>query len=70
MSASEIKKWYESLRKCGDLLTMFPNLTGDWIKDKKDFTLQYHSTELLLNDIEADDDDFFSEDEFMFNEDF
>ena len=69
MSASEIKKWYESLRQSGDLLAMFPNLTGNWEKDKKDFTHQYNTTELLLNDISDDDDDFL-EDEFIFNEDY
>lgn len=69
MSASEIKKWYESLLESGDLLTMFPGLTGKWEKDKKDFTYQYNTTELLLNDISEDDDDFL-EDEFIFNEDY
>jgi hypothetical protein len=55
MSAEEIKLIYDSLITNGDLETMFPTMTGDWLTDKKEFTVQYNSTERLLDSLEDDD---------------
>jgi hypothetical protein len=59
MSVREAKSIYDSLLKSGDLLDFYPNLTGVWLEDKKEFIIQYNSSQKLL---EGDDD--------IFNEDF
>jgi hypothetical protein len=62
MSMREMKSIYESLRDSGDLLDMFPGLTGDWIKDKRDFKRQYDiNNQALIEGYEFDD---FYQDEF------
>jgi hypothetical protein len=35
------KKEYNSLLEGGELLQLYPGLTGDWSKDKKTFTELY-----------------------------
>ena len=62
MSMREMKSIYESLLDSGDLLDMFPGLTGDWAKDKKDFKRQYDMNNQAL--IEGYEFDEFYEDEF------
>mgnify|MGYP006440956161 CR=1 FL=1 len=47
MSLRQAKKSYDSLLKSGDLLEMFPNLTGSWKEDKEEFIEMYN----LNNDI-------------------
>lgn len=58
----EMKSIYYSLLESGDLLDMFPNLTGEWVKDKKDFKRQYDMNNQAL--IEGYEFDEFYEDEF------
>lgn len=58
MSTNEIRAVYDALLDSGDLEEMFPNLTGNWEKDKKEFSEQYEITEHLL---EEDDEDFIDE---------
>jgi hypothetical protein len=60
MSAKELKLVYESLRDSGDLLDMYPNLTGEWKKDKPIFKQQYeYSTDFLLgSDLSEDGYEF------------
>jgi hypothetical protein len=62
MSMREMKSIYESLLDSGDLLDMFPGLSGDWAKDKKDFKRQYDMNNQAL--IEGYEFDEFYEDEF------
>lgn len=62
MSMREMKSIYESLLESGDLLEMFPGLSGDWAKDKKDFKRQYDMNNQAL--IEGYEFDEFYEDEF------
>ena len=62
MSMREMKSIYESLLESGDLLDMFPGLSGDWVKDKKDFKRQYDMNNQAL--IEGYEFDEFYEDEF------
>lgn len=49
MSAKELKLVYESLRDSGDLMEMYPHLTGEWKKDKPIFKQQYEfNTDFLM----------------------
>lgn len=64
MSQKEIKKLYDSLLHSGDLLEEFPNMTGEWKKDKKEFTDQYMKNEEILNQDILDLDDT-EEDQFL-----
>jgi len=52
MSQSEIKSIYDSLKESGDFELLFPNLTGDWLEDKKEFISQYNSNEEILKDFD------------------
>lgn len=62
MSESEIKNLYDSLVKSGDLEDVFPDLTGDWMKDKKKFIVEYEKNQEMLDfnlgDIYDEDDIF------------
>lgn len=58
MSISEIKLMYESLLDSGDLFSLFPNMTGNWDTDKKDFTAQYDFNNNILSDSDFTIDDF------------
>lgn len=49
-----IKTYYESLLESGDLIEMYPDMTGEWDKDKDFFTTQFNDTVKLLNE-EADE---------------
>lgn len=50
MSMREMRSIYDSLLESGDLLDMFPGLTGEWVKDKKDFKRQYDINNQALFD--------------------
>lgn len=58
MSVNDIRAMYDALVDSGDLNEMFPNLTGVWEKDQKEFSRAYETTEHLLED---DDDDLFED---------
>lgn len=56
MSSRQLKSIYESLLKSGDLLDFYPELTGEWKKDKEDFRLQYEfNNESLLGGFEYEE---------------
>ena len=55
MSSKQLKAIYESLIKSGDLMDLYPELTGNWKLDKEDFRLQYEfNNESLLGGFEFD----------------
>jgi len=55
MSKKQLKSIYESLVKSGDLLEMYPELTGTWKLDQEDFKQQYEfNNESLLGGFEFD----------------
>lgn len=57
MSVRELKLVYESLRDSGDLLEMYPNLTGEWKKDKPIFKKQYEfNSDFLLGSGYSEDE--------------
>lgn len=56
MSKKEIKLMYETISQSGDLLDMFPGMTGNWKFDKDDFTKYYEINTQLLNNADCFDD--------------
>lgn len=50
MSATELELIYKSLSDSGDLNEMFPNMTGNWDKDKKKFSSDYLNSTYLGED--------------------
>lgn len=54
-----VKECYEKLLEGGDLLALFPQMTGDWETDRKDFTEAYISIKEIENILLyfSDDDD-------------
>lgn len=66
MLVDNAKKEYHILLENKELLEMFPDFTGKWSKDKKDFTKFYEMNEEILNlegDLEFEDgtEDFYEE---------
>lgn len=62
MSIEEMQAIYTTLKAEGDLKKLFPNMTGEWDKDKKAFTTAYQNNEKLLEDpLSLDDDEDFCE---------
>ena len=57
MPTSEIKIIYDSLLESNYLLSMFPDLSGEWEKDKHYFSIMYQQNEDLLNATDFDFDD-------------
>lgn len=56
MSKKQMKAVYDSLIASGDLLDLYPELTGNWKLDQEDFKLQYEfSKESSLGGFEEDD---------------
>jgi hypothetical protein len=53
MSKKQMKAVYDSLIASGDLLELYPELTGTWKLDQEDFKLQYSSNkDTFLGDFE------------------
>lgn len=52
------KVQYDYLIESGDLLEMFPDYTGNWNKDKKDFLKHYESNMKDLNMMDVEFDEF------------
>lgn len=44
----EVKDIYNMLKDSGELLEMFPGLTGEWEKDKIVFTRMYNRNKYLI----------------------
>lgn len=55
------KEWYDKLKSSGDLVDMFPNLSGEWSKDKSAFLIEYDSVMIDTNHLDDDDDDEFED---------
>jgi hypothetical protein len=60
---SEYKKLYDQLLNSGDLYEVFPDLTGEWSKDKKEFIelqdeMDYIITTELIIDEEEQEENF------------
>lgn len=45
----EAKKQYDSMLENGDLEILFPNMTGEWKKDKDKFIKKFIQNQKLLN---------------------
>jgi hypothetical protein len=50
MSAKDAEALYNSFLESGDLLEMFPNMKGEWSKDKSSFLSLYQFNEDTLGD--------------------
>jgi len=55
MSQLESKKMYESLLESGDLLDLFPMLSGEWDKDEKEFRVQQNLNDQLVDDFDPNE---------------
>lgn len=49
MSEKAAKQEYNILLNCGELLEMFPNFSGNWSRDKKEFLKFHELNEEILN---------------------
>lgn len=49
----QAKKEYEALMESGDLEVLFPKATGEWDKDKKQFTAIYEANQKMLNNYDV-----------------
>lgn len=45
---TEAKKEYDAMLNSGDLEILFPDMTGDWEKDKKRFIRNYNKNQEIL----------------------
>ena len=66
MSIDNAKSEYRILLENGELLEMFPNFTGQWAKDKKEFIKFHEMNEEILNfnidfDFEDGAEDFYED---------
>jgi hypothetical protein len=59
MSKKQMKAVYDSLIASGDLLELYPELTGTWKLDQEDFKLQYEfNKETSLGGLDFMDDEY------------
>lgn len=58
MNIRATKTVYNKLVKSGELLDMFPTMTGIWESDKDDFMLMYNQNDELDLDMMNFDEDF------------
>jgi len=56
-----MKAIYEDLSSSGDLLDMFPTLTGNWKEDKRDFKELYNQ---VSNSFGTDFNIYFGDEEY------
>ena len=54
------KKLYDTLIENEELTSMFPHLSGDWVKDKEQFILEQQQMENLSEfiNVEEEDEDY------------
>jgi hypothetical protein len=57
MSENLARAEYQLLSDMGDLLALYPELTGDWEEDKDKFMLWWESNQDALNSSFAEDQD-------------
>lgn len=53
---SNYKKIYDQLLKSGDLYEVFPYATGEWSKDKKEFTDLHNVDNYIISDEEEQEE--------------
>ncbi len=56
MPVDEIQAIYKAMQDSDDLATLFPEMSGNWSKDKKKFSAQYLSNEQALEDLGFEED--------------
>lgn len=49
----EARKEYMVLNQSGDLLDMFPDFTGEWRKDKKEFLKYWEENQKVLSNLDV-----------------
>lgn len=54
----KVKNEYNVLLQSGDLLELYPELSGSWPKDKKKFTLIWEQNVEAIKDIDVDFDEY------------
>lgn len=54
----KVKKEYDVLLDSGELLEMYPELSGSWKKDKNKFTKIWEQNIKAIKDIDVDFDEF------------
>lgn len=57
MSEKLARAEYQLLSDMGDLLMLYPDLTGDWEEDKRKFMSLWESNQNALNSDFAEDED-------------
>lgn len=50
MSLTQAKKQYDAMLKSGELLELFPMLTGDWQEDKEVFLDMFYLNDDILSE--------------------
>jgi len=53
----KVKREYNVLLESGELLEMYPDLSGSWTKDKKEFTKFWEENVRAIKDIEIEFDE-------------
>lgn len=53
---SNYKKIYDQLLKSGDLYEVFPDATGEWLKDRKEFTDLQNVDNYIISDEEEQEE--------------
>lgn len=56
---SRFKRLYDALVKNEELTLMFPYLTNDWSKDKKQFILEQEQMEDLSEEFIIEDEEYY-----------
>ncbi|MFT6125890.1 MAG: hypothetical protein ACJAVA_000332 [Flavobacteriaceae bacterium] len=54
----KIKDEYNSLLENGELLDMFPELSGSWLKDKSNFTVLWEKNIEAIKKIDVNFDEY------------
>lgn len=54
MPQETAKREYKLLQEAGELLDLFPDFTGQWSKDKKEFIRYQEMNEEVLNNLDID----------------
>lgn len=57
MSVKRLKSEYDMLLESGELLLMFPELSGKWSKDKAEFKKLWDVNQQAINDIDISIDE-------------
>lgn len=66
MPIKEAKSLYYAMLDSGDLLDLYPNLTGDWEKDERQFLRDYELNNRIMNGEDDVFDSPFEDNEFNY----